>query len=194
MVVVRETFGANRPEDVFIPTGKMTLQLPDGKQVEIELASWEYIGDTHIRFVFDGPTTMINANPQDLEKLGIKDVDQALTLALSNIKRVYGAPKSVPLAGGVMTVEGKSPDLNSSYFLDRGFWQDLLTAHSEGLVVAVPTRGSVLYTPLSNLQGVAALRRGIAGLHASSERQRVSSGLFLFKDGKWSVLQAPVKP
>ncbi|HIV69745.1 MAG TPA: hypothetical protein H9903_02310, partial [Candidatus Aquabacterium excrementipullorum] len=143
---------------------------------------------------FDGPTTMANAAPQDLEKLGIKGVEQALALALANIKRVYGAPAATPWSGGVMSVECKSPDLNSSYFLDKGFWQGLLKTHPEGIVAAVPARGGLLYTPLSNQQAVDALKRSIAALHASSERQRVSSALFLFKDGEWSVFQAPAKP
>src|SRR5688500_7774550 len=54
-VVVRESMGANRPDDSFAPTGKVTAKLPDGRVIEMEMASWEYIGDTHIRFVFDGP-------------------------------------------------------------------------------------------------------------------------------------------
>jgi hypothetical protein len=136
---------------------------------------------------------MVNATPQDLDKLGIKGIDEALTLALSNVGRVYGEPKAFAWDAGIMAVEGKSPDLNSSYFLDRAYWQSLSKTYPQGLIVAVPKRGGLLYTPLSNAAGVEALKRGIGKLHASSDRMRVSSALFLFKDGKWSVFQAPVK-
>lgn len=193
MVVVRESIGASRTEDVLTPTGKAKAKLPDGRVIEFEMASWEFIGDTHIRFVFDGPQTMINATPQDLERLDIKGVDQALSVALANIKRVYGEPSASPWEGGLMSVEGKSPDLNSSYFLDRAYWQGLLKSHPEGLVVSVAKRGGLLYVPVSNDKAVEGLKRGVAFLHSSSQRQRVSSALFLFKDGKWSVFQAPVK-
>lgn len=194
MVVVRESIGANRLDDAFVPTGKVKAKLSDGREIEFEMASWEYIGDTHIRLVFDGPQTMINATPQDLERLGIKGIEDALTVALANLKHVYGEPSAVPWENGLMAVEGKSPDLNSSYFLDRAYWLSLLKSNPEGLVVSLPKRGGLLYTPLSNTKAVESLKRAVSYLHSSSQRLRVSSGLYLFKDGKWSVFQAPIKP
>lgn len=193
MVVVRESIGANRTDDAFSPTGKMIAKLADGREVEFEMASWEFIGDTHVRFVFDGPKSMTNATPKDLERLGINGVDEALTLALANIKRVYGEPTASAWTGGVMVVEGKSPDLNSSYFLDRAFWSALTKKYTEGVVVAIPKRGGLLYAPLSNTQAVDGLKRAIGELFSSSQRLRVSSALYLFKDGKWSVFQAAIK-
>jgi hypothetical protein len=92
-----------------------------------------------------------------------------------------------------MQIQGKSPDLDSSYFLDRSFWNGLLQKHPEGLVVSVVKRGALFYTPLSDTKSVDGLRRSVALLHASSQHLRVSSALFMFKAGKWSVFQAPVK-
>lgn len=193
MVVVRESMGANRPDDRLSPTGKFKAKLPEGREIELEMASWDFIGDTHIRFVFDGPQSMINATPQDLERLGIRSVEEALELAIANIRKTYGAPTSKPFEGGVMQVQGKSPDLDSSYFLDRSYWLEVLKKHPEGLVVSVAKRGGLLYAPALDSKAVDGLQRGVAYLHSSSQRQRVSSALFLFKDGKWSVFQAPVK-
>jgi hypothetical protein len=136
---------------------------------------------------------MINATPPDLERLGIRNVDEALELAIANIRRSYGAPAVTPFAGGAMQVQGKSPDLDSSYFLDRPFWNEMLKKHPEGVVVSVAKRGGLLYAPLSEARAVEGLKRSVAYLHSSSERLRVSSALFLFKEGKWSVFQAPVK-
>ena len=193
MVVVRESIGANRPDDRLIPSGKTKAKLPDGREIEFEMASWEFIGDTHIRFVFDGPTSMINATPPDLERLGLKSVDEALELAIANVRKVYGAPGAKTFEGGIMQVQGKSPDLDSSYFLDRNFWNDLLKKHPDGMVVSVAKRGGLLYAPTTDVKAVEGLKRGVANLHSSSQRLLVSSALFLFKDGKWSVFQAPVK-
>lgn len=194
MVVVRESIGANRPDDTFTQTGKLKAQLADGHIVEMEMASWEYIGDLHVRFVFDSPQMMRNAIPQDLNELGLKGVDDALRLAMTNIKKTYGEPQAKPWVGQILQVQGKSPDLDSSYFLDRSYWQSLLKKYPEGLVVAVPKRGGLLFTPLSNSKEVERLKKGIAALYTSSDRLRVSSALFLFKDDKWSVFQAPLKP
>lgn len=192
MVVVRESIGANRMDDGLTPTGKVRARLPDGREIELEMASWEFIGDIHIRFVFDSPMSMMNATPPDFERLGIRGVDEALELAMSNIHKTYGLPAARPVEGGVMQVQGKSPDLDSSYFLDRSFWNQTLKIHPEGVVVAVPKRGGLLYAPMKDAKAVESLKRSVAYLHASSQRLRVSSALFLFRDGRWSVFQAPV--
>ena len=136
---------------------------------------------------------MMGATPQELADLNLSNVQDALNVAVKNVKRVYGEPTATPWTGGISQVQGKSEDLDSSYFLDRDFWKALLKTNPDGLIVAVPSRGGLLYTPLRNTQAVEGLKRGIAKLHASSDRMRVSSALYLFKNDKWSVFQAAVK-
>ena len=75
-----------------------------------------------------------------------------------------------------MQVEGKSPDLNSSYFLDRAFWRNLLRQNREGIVVAVPKRGSLLFTSITDSKAVDGIRKGIAYLYSSSEHRCASEG------------------
>jgi hypothetical protein len=190
MVVLRESVGSNRQDESLVPMGKTKVKLADGKEIEIETGWYSYIGDMHVRFVFDTPTSMPNASPKDLERLRLTP-EAALELAVSNIKRVYGEPKATPW-NDLMQVKGTSPDLDSSYFLDREFWLGLLKQHPEGVVALVAKRGGLLYSPLSDQKAVEGMRKGVEYLHSSSERLRVSSALYLFKDGKWSVFQAPV--
>jgi len=190
MAVLRESMGANKQDEALKPLGKLTATLPDGKEAQFELAAFEFLGDMQIRFVFDAPQVMHNATPQDLSRLNLSR-NAALQLAISNIKRVYGSPTTKPWAGGLMQVQGRSPDLDSSYFLDRDFWRALLKQHPEGLVVAVPKRGGLVFTPLNETKAVEDLRKGIAYLHSSSERMRVSSALYLFKNSRWTVFQPP---
>ncbi len=191
MVVLRESVGSNKQDEALVPMGKAKARLADGKEIEVDTGWYSYIGDMHVRFVFDTPTSMPNATPQDLERLKLTP-EAALELAVRNIRRVYGEPKASPWSD-LMQVQGKSPDLDSSYFLDREFWNDLLKQHPEGLVAIVAKRGGLLYAPASNQRAVEGMRKAVAYLHASSERMRISSALYLFKEGKWSVFQAPVK-
>ena len=190
MVVLRESTGANKQDEALRSMGKMRAKLPDGKEVDVESAAFLLLGDMHIRFVFDGPSYMPNAMPQDLARLGVNP-EQALQLAVGNIKRVYGSPVVKPFAAGLMQVQGKSPDFNSSYFLDREFWRSLLKQHPEGILVAVPKRGGLLFTPTSNGEAMNGLRKGIAYLYSSSGAMRVSSALYLFKNDHWTVFQPP---
>ena len=91
-----------------------------------------------------------------------------------------------------MQVVGRADDLNSSYFLDRPFWQSLEAQHPRGVVVAVPQRGGLLYAPADDQDAVAALSFSATAIYASSARSRVSSALYLFRGGHWSVFQRPL--
>jgi len=192
MVVLRESEGSNKADARLVPTGPLKAVLADGKEVELSFAWFEFIGDMHVRFVYDSPDSMRNLSVQEFEALKLTP-QEAVRLAVKNIRRVYGKPTFEPWSKGVMVVEGKSPDLNSSYFLDDQFWQELLKRHPEGLVVAVPKRGSLLFAPASDRKAVENLRKGIGYLFTSSDNLRVSSALYLNKHGGWSVMQAPVK-
>jgi hypothetical protein len=190
MVVLRESNGANKQDESLVPIGKGKVRLQDGQEVEIDSGWFNFLGDMHVRFVFDTPSGMPNASPKDLERLNITP-EAALDLAVRNIKRVYGEPKAVPW-NNLFEVTGKSPDLDSSYFLDKDFWNAQLKKYPEGVVALVAKRGGLAFAPLSDQKAVNDMRKSVAYLYSSSEHLRISSALYLFKDGKWSVFQPPV--
>jgi uncharacterized protein YtpQ (UPF0354 family) len=146
----------------------------------------------HIRLVFDSSTQLQSASPEDLDRLRL-DPEHAVKLAVANLRRVYGEPVSKPWDAGLMQVVGRADDLNSSYFLDRPFWQSLEANHAKGIVVAVPQRGGLLYAPADDEEAVATLRFSATAIYAASSRTRVSSALYLFHDGHWSVFQPPLR-
>ena len=190
LVVLRESRGENKQDASLEPFGKVRARMPDGSNIEFDTSWYRYLGDMHIRLVFDGPQSMQSASPEDLARLRLSP-EEALHLAISNLKRVYGMPAVVPWSGGLMQVQGTSADLTSSYFLDRDFWQGLQGRYPEGLVVAVPRRGGLVYAPVSDVDAVASLRFSAAALYAGGPGARLSSALYLFKDGQWSVFQPP---
>jgi hypothetical protein len=188
MVVLREWEGANKLDETLQPVGQLYAMF-DGKNTKFEFAWYHYLGDMEIRFVFDGPTSFPNATAEEFARLHLSP-EEAVERAIANIKRVYGEPRLVPWDHGLTLLQSGSPDLNSSYLLDRAFWRDILKQHPEGVVAAAPNRGGLAFVPLADTAGVAALRRDIAHLHRSSEKLRVSSALYLFKDDHWTVFQA----
>ncbi|WP_427911872.1 hypothetical protein ACPWT1_14535 [Ramlibacter sp. MMS24-I3-19] len=191
MAVLRESAGTNEPQETLRPYGTLRAELPDGREVDLEMSWFRYVGDMHIRLVFDSSTQLQSASPDDLERLRL-DPQHAVQLAVANLRRVYGEPVSKPWPGGLMQVVGRADDLNSSYFLDRPFWQSLEAQHPRGIVVAVPQRGGLLYAPAEDEDAVAALSFSATAIYASSTRSRVSSALYLFRDGHWSVFQRPL--
>ncbi|MES2072132.1 MAG: hypothetical protein V4488_17385 [Pseudomonadota bacterium] len=175
MLVLREAPGANKPDDVMRPAD----------------SGWfDYLGDMQLRFVFDEAGSLRDASPRDLQALQLTP-DQALRVALQNIKRVYGEPEIRRGNGGLMLIQARSADFGSSYLLDRELWSGLLAQAPAGLVVAAPKRGGLLFAPIADARSVERLRKIIAQLHSSGERGKLSSALYLFKDNRWTVFQAP---
>ncbi|HEY0834340.1 MAG TPA: hypothetical protein VGE72_10575 [Azospirillum sp.] len=193
LAVLRESAGENKLDETLRPYGPLQATTPQGQRVEFETSWYRYLGDMHIRLVFDGARTLQSASPDDLARLQLTP-DEALRLAVANLRRVYGVPHVQPWSGGLMQVKAAAPDLTSSYFLDREFWQALQTRHPDGLVVAVPRRGGLVYAPARDAGAVESLRFSVAALYAGGPGARLSSALYLFKDGRWSVFQAPQPP
>jgi hypothetical protein len=192
MLVLRESEDANKQEFGFQATGPLTMVTNTGEEIKLSNAWYELIGDMHIRFVIDDEHMMQNLNAEAFNKLGLTP-EQAAEIAIKNIKKRYGNPESSHWEEGVMMVSGKSPDLDSSYFLDTEFWNKLAVSHPEGLIVGVPKRGGLIYAPVTDKRAVSYLEKNIISIHKSSERMRISSKLYLFKNGKWTVYNKPNK-
>jgi len=190
VAVLRESAGENKQDETLRPWGAIRARMPDGRDVLVEASWFHYLGDMHIRLVFDGGQTLQSASPNDLERLKLSPED-ALDVAVRNLRRMYGEPAATPWSGGLMQVQGGAADLASSYFLDRDFWLGVLREHPEGVVAAVPQRGGLVYAPVSDEAALANLRFTAAALYAGGSGTRVSSALYLFKDSHWSIFQPP---
>jgi len=188
--VLRPSAGAHHERETLVPFGRLKVTLPDGRDADIETSWFHYLGDMHVRLVFDGAQTLQSASPDDLARLKLSP-REAVQLAVANLRRAYGVPVAQPWSGNVMQVQGGAADLNSSYLLDREFWRELEGRHPAGLVVAVPRRGGLVFVPADDAEGLAQLRFSAAALYASGERSRVSASLYLFRDGQWSVFRPP---
>lgn len=189
MAVLRESPGENKQDESLQPYGRLEATTPDGRRVRLETSWYRYLGDMHIRLVFEGRRTLQSASPDDLARLHLTP-DEALDIALVNLRRVYGTPSVRPWNGGLMQVQSHAPEFTSSYFLDREFWTRLQAPYPAGLVVAVPRRGEVVYAAAADDDAVSNLRFGAAALYAGGPGARLSSALYLFKNGHWSVYQA----
>ena len=190
MLVLREVEGANKQDFGFEPAGAATGTLNSGEKISLDPAWFDVIGDMHVRFVIDGEQSMRNLSAKEFAAFGLTPA-QAVDIAMANIKKRYGAPQSTPWGDGIIQVAGGSADLDSSYFLDAAFWDELSKKHPDGLVVGVPQRGGLIYAPAADAQAVDSMERSIRSLYEAGGSLRVSSALYLYKNGKWSVFRKP---
>ena len=189
LAVVRESPGANKPDEALRPVGPIQARLADGREVTFEASWFNYLGDLHLRLVFDGERRVQSVVPDDLARLHLSP-EQALDRAVQNLRERYGPAEAMPWSGQLMQVQGRAAELNSSFLLDRQFWLQQLARHPDGIVVAVPSRGGLVFAPAADEAALLSLRFSAAALYAANDRDRVSSALYLFKAGRWSVFQA----
>ena len=120
IVVLRESPGGNKQDETLRPMGRVKTLSADGKEIELE-ASWFYlIGDIHIRLVYDSPGVLVSVTPQDRARFNLSP-EQALQVAVANINRLYGPPRTSVWAEGPTRLQAGQSDFDSSYFLDRQF-------------------------------------------------------------------------
>ena len=56
----------------------------------------------------------------------------------------------------------------------------------------MPQRGGLVFAAADDEEAVDGLRFGAVALYAGARQSRISSALYLFKDGRWSVFQPPL--
>jgi hypothetical protein len=186
MLVLREFEGAYKEHFGFEACGPATARLDDGQTITVNHAWFNLIGDMHVRFVIDGERTMESLTREQFAAYNLTP-EEAVDIAIRNIRNRYGEPRAKPWTSAIMLVAGNSPDFDSSYFLDRSFWNAESLKHPEGMIAGVPKRGGLIYAPVSDARAVTSLEHSIRSLYETSENMRVSSLLYLYKDGGWSV-------
>jgi hypothetical protein len=189
LVVLRHTPGAVRHEDGATPAAAIDVALPGGRTASMTPAWLDLVGDLQARLVQAEGDTLRSLHAEELDALGLS-LGQALARALQNVARLHGAPHAHEW-NGVRIVNGATPAYDSSYFLDRAFWHSQQAGHPQGLVVAVPRTDLLVFAPAEDAGGVAALRRNVVHLRDQGGDVGLSSGLYLFRDGRWSVFQEP---
>lgn len=55
----------------------------------------------------------------------------------------------------------------------------------------MPKRGGLIFAPVTEKNAIHALEASIGNLYRSSENMRVSSALYLYNGGRWSVYPSP---
>lgn len=86
LVVLRESHGENKQDELLQPFGKLRATMADGREIELETSWYRYPGDMHIRLVFDGAQALQSTSPEDLSRLRLSP-DEALKVAVANLRR-----------------------------------------------------------------------------------------------------------
>lgn len=152
-----------------------------------QLAVFGYLGDVSLRFVFTAPDCMESpVRMEDMQRLDLTP-QRALALASMNLKRTQGAPQVGLFTQGVYTLRGANPDANATYLLDRAFWRGQFERSAQGVLVAVPKRGSLFFAYAADSVATQALRDVAARLYHAADEQGLSGYVYRFDAQGWHV-------
>jgi hypothetical protein len=171
------------------PTQKIEPVVMKAETPEAALAAPifdHFVGDLHLRYVFDDPKFMIALRGHDLKRLGVTR-EELPTLAVSNFRRLY--PKLTviqPTPGlGVVTEGG---ELEPTVMLDGLFWEQQTAALGGQLIAAVPSRNEVVFTRREPKQNVELLKHLVVQQYDNAQARALSRTVFAWRYFRWEVI------
>jgi uncharacterized protein YtpQ (UPF0354 family) len=147
-----------------------------------------FVGDLSIRFAIDDPNTMTTLSPAMLKQLGWKRED-LFTLGAQNLRKLY--PEMTVVRNDGFAMVTKSGELESSWMLVRDFWAEQARSMKGEVVVAVPTRDSLIFVDSASRSNVDRLRIIVDNAHAQAGTRGISKLLYAFRAGHWEVFEQP---
>lgn len=174
-----------------LPHEQLKLPAAGDPKAQAYRLSLGYLGDIRLNFRFAGSGR--DALVSDLQRLGITPA-QALGLAVLNHKRQYGDASFVPVSDGVSMLKCSDPAVCTTFFLDRRLWKQLLAKYPEGVLVAVPREGSLLFSPAGDPDASRRLRETAARMLNVGGNARVSRNLYRFGSTGWQIASPLVDP
>lgn len=152
-----------------------------------QLAVYSYLGDLALRFMFvaegcvDSPARL-----EDMQRLDLTP-ERALALATVSFKRTQEVPLPCLVNEGVYTLRGGKPEAYSGYFLDRSFWRSQLARSPSGVLVALPKRGTLLFSYAEDGSAIQALRTAAVAWYQSAGEHALSASIYRFDAKGWHV-------
>ena len=145
-----------------------------------------FVGDLHLRYVFDDPQFTVALHVKDLKRLGVER-EELPSLVVANYRRLYPHVRVAhPDPGlGILTQGGK---LEPCVLLDGAFWQRQQQILGKDLIVVVPSTDEVIFTAREPKQNVESLKQLAIQRYEAAGKRAVSRTVFVWRFYRWEVL------
>lgn len=145
-----------------------------------------FVGDLHLRYVFDDPKFTQFVRGHDLKRLGL-DRDELPALVVSNYRRLY--PKVTVLHPdpglGVVSHGGQ---LEPCVLLDGAFWERQQKTIGKELIAIVPSSDEVIFTSRDPKQNIELLKHLAVQRYENAGKRAVSRTVLTWRYLRWEVL------
>ena len=144
-----------------------------------------FVGDLHLRYVFDDPKFTPFLHESDLKRIGL-DRDELPALAVSNFRKLY--PKLTVVHPdrwlGLVTQGG---ELEPCVMLDGAFWEQQMKLFGGEVIAVVPSVSEVYFTPREPRANIELLKHLAILHHEKAGRRGVSRTVFVRRNFRWEV-------
>ena len=145
-----------------------------------------FVGDLHLRYVFDDPRFVQAMRARDLVRLKLARSDLP-KLVVENYRRLYPDLTVIQPEPGLAVV-GKGGELEPTVLLDAAFWNDQAERAGGPLIAAVPERNSVLFTKAEPRQNIELLKHRAVIMFEKAGKQALSRTVLAWREGRWEVV------
>ena len=145
-----------------------------------------FVGDLHLRYVFDDPQFMLALRVRDLKRLQLPR-EELPALVVTNYRRLY--PKlTVARPDKWLGLVTQGGELEPCVMLDGAFWQRQMKEFGGAIIAAVPSAHEVYFAPREPRHNLELLKH-LAILHYEKAQKRaVSRTVFEWRNFRWQVL------
>lgn len=163
------------------------LPAPDPKAApENALVFDHFVGDLHLRYVFDDPSFMLALRIRDLQRLGVQR-EELPALVVTNFRRLY--PKlDVTWPDRWLGMVTNGGELEPLTMLDGAFWDRQQKAFGGELIAAVPSAHEIYFAPREPKQNIELLKHLAVLHHEKAGKRAVSRTVFAWRMFRWEVL------
>jgi hypothetical protein len=160
---------------------------PEAGSSPNDLPMFDYfVGDLHLRYVFDDPRFVQAMRVRDLARLGLKRADLA-ALVVANYRNLYPDLTVLQPEPGLGVVT-KGGQLEPTVLLDAAFWDDQAKRAGGPLIAAIPERDSVLFTKAEPRQNIELLKHRAVVMFEKAGKQALSRTVLAWREGRWEVV------
>lgn len=143
-----------------------------------------FVGDLHLRYVFDDPRFMQAVRGRHLKRLGLTR-DELPELVVKNYRRLYPQVKVIkpePSLAAITNGGGLEPCI----LLDGSFWENARRRVGGDIIAAVPDRRTVVFTR-RNKESVELLKHMAVNAYDNAGQYALSRTVLAWRMWRWEV-------
>jgi hypothetical protein len=146
----------------------------------------QFVGDLHLRYVFDDERFMQAMRGRDLKRLKL-DRKALPALVVENYSKLYPDLSVIqPYPGMGAVIRGGQ--LEPTILLDADFWEEQVSRIGGPLIAAAPQRDTVVFTRIEPKQNIELLKHRVVLAYEKAADRALSRTVLAWRDKRWEVV------